>query len=272
MLRKRWLLSLLVGMLLCLGQFVMAAQTPLTQTRAYQAKGDGNGKIYFVKQETGETTFPLYSMNADGSQVKEISNGTIPALWTADISPDHSTIVYVVENEMGDDIYTAKADGSGATKIYSTGDNINAVRFSPDGQSIGFITQDITGGEQNGMLAVMSITGANPRSLSPARFSVPARFSAAARYSSPARKAVSGRKYGSMSHKMFSSSLSGTTVTSNTVTGMFAFSPDSSKIAFSNNNGYLCIIKTDGTGLTAMSDDGYDPYWNSNGMGTLSAG
>ena len=222
MLRKCWLLGMSAGLMLCVWQLGCAAQMPLTQTRSYMAKGDGDGKIYFAKMETGEKTFPICSMNVDGSQVKSIANGTLPALWTADFSPDHSMIAYVVENEMGDDIYTAKADGSGAAKIYSTGDMIGQVRFSPDGQSIAFTTQDIEGGQTNGMLVVMTITGANPRSLSPIRVF-------------PKRSLAQRPNYKMAPGRPSMLSVSGTNVTSNTVTGMFAFSPDSKKIAYTRD-------------------------------------
>ena len=100
---------------------------------------DGS-KIVFSSNRDG--TQSLYTMNADGSNVKRITSGTN---GTADIeprwSPQGNIIVYRSGDPANADIYTVNVDGSNKQKIVNNTTNDWDPGFNSDGTRIIFMRQ-----------------------------------------------------------------------------------------------------------------------------------
>ncbi len=100
---------------------------------------DGS-KIVFSSNRDG--TQSLYTMNADGSNVKRITTGTN---GTADVeprwSPQGNIIVYRSGDPANADIYTVNADGSNKLKIVNNTTNDWDPAFNSDGTRIIYMRQ-----------------------------------------------------------------------------------------------------------------------------------
>jgi len=97
-----------------------------------------NGKIVFIANPTG--TWQMYTINADGSGMAQITNLPATTLegWMPSFSPDGKKIAFCHDMTGAPEIYTINADGSGLTQV--TFDNFFdcAARWSPDGMRIAF--------------------------------------------------------------------------------------------------------------------------------------
>jgi Tol biopolymer transport system component len=97
-----------------------------------------NGKIVFNANLTG--TWQMYTINADGSGMTQITNLPATTLegWGPTFSPDGQKISFCHDMSGAPEIYTINADGTGLTRL--TFDNLFdcAARWSPDGRRITF--------------------------------------------------------------------------------------------------------------------------------------
>jgi Tol biopolymer transport system component len=214
---------------------VFAAQTRVTQHTLYMScAGSGSGKVYFVKDQTGETP-DLWSMNENGTGVQRVTND---ALYEKSLSfaPDGTKIIVVKESDSTDYIYKMNPDGSSPSELYSTAGSISGAAVSPDGSKIAFIEN--MPGDQGGTLLVMDNTGSGLHTLSVN--SIPPK----------ARALCSGIRAATRS----SFAVAGTTMTKNSVYGGISFSPDSSKILFDGDR----TINVNGTGLVTISTMSFD--------------
>jgi Tol biopolymer transport system component len=121
------------------------------------------GKILFVSQRDGN--LELYSMNADGSQQKRLTN-TKQNEQCADWSPDGSQIVYSRTDDF--QIYTMAADGSRQKKI-SSGNNITSnPSYSPDGKRIAYASLQRSGNTvKQANIRLVNANGSNGKDLIP---------------------------------------------------------------------------------------------------------
>lgn len=118
----------------------------VTVDRAYAVFPGQNGKIVFTGNQTG--TWQLYTVNGDGSGLKQITNMPPTNIegWLPIFSPDGERILF--SHDPPDDpcglgvgscvdLYVVNADGTGLTRL--THDGISwAGRWSPDGSEIVF--------------------------------------------------------------------------------------------------------------------------------------
>lgn len=121
---------------------VLIATLVLCAIGASQAAGNAfpgaNGKIAFTTYAGGGE---LYSMNADGTNVLNLTNNVAPdynAMWSA----DGTKIAFDTSRDGNFEIYSMNADGSTPTRL--TDDTINGVgddwspNWSPDGTKLVF--------------------------------------------------------------------------------------------------------------------------------------
>jgi Tol biopolymer transport system component len=121
--------------------FLSCDQTnPLDSDAPFEA-----GPILFVSDKSG--TWQLWSMNEDGSNVRELTHD--PAFWIIDArwSPDGSKIVFTSRDDRlsprdrGAALYVMNADGTGGYKLTNPplGESWDVnPRWSPDGKKIAF--------------------------------------------------------------------------------------------------------------------------------------
>lgn len=98
-----------------------------------------NGRIVFAANRSG--TYQLYTINPDGSDMRQITNlpPTENSTWFPDYSPDGKRIVFIHDVTGQLELYVIKADGSGLKQL--TNDSSRAKlfpRWSPDGTRIVF--------------------------------------------------------------------------------------------------------------------------------------
>ena len=110
----------------------------LASLPAYATFPGQNGKIVFIANPTG--TWQMYTINADGSGMTQITNlpPTTIEGWAPSFSPDGKKIVFCHDMTGAPEIYTINVDGTGLTQL--TSDNLFdcAPRWSPDGMRIAF--------------------------------------------------------------------------------------------------------------------------------------
>jgi TolB protein len=102
-----------------------------------------NGRILFASGSTENVT--LFSMNADGSDLRELRSGG-ENLSNPVVSPDGSSIAYSQRRGYSVDLWIMKADGSEPRQLTSGDDSMWNVPtcFSPDGKWIFFNRWGVT--------------------------------------------------------------------------------------------------------------------------------
>jgi Tol biopolymer transport system component len=221
-----------------------SGQIRLTSHRNYKyfGIGDGEGKIYFLKHESGGN-FDLYRMDEDGSNVSQITNDSMVECYGGgfDISSDKTKLVMTKISDEYDYIYTMNSDGSNAKSIYSTKNRITALKISSDTNKIAFVEFDPIN-PNGGSLYIINFDGSEVKSLSP-------------------RKSISINR--TISTPSFA--ISGSTLTQELVStnyNIISFSPLSNKIVFLDKYGYLSKINVDGTSMVQITTFTVEsPYW-----------
>jgi TolB protein len=117
---------------------------------------DGS-KIAFMGTEGG--LFDIYVMDADGSDVHNITNTPHEAEGQPAWSPDGHLIAFVVGAE-GMDVFVMNPDGTGRTDVTSTStDNEAWPTWSPDGTELAFM------GGPGSSICVIGVDGTNRRTI-----------------------------------------------------------------------------------------------------------
>jgi Tol biopolymer transport system component len=127
---------------------------------------DGS-QLAFTSNRGANGWFRVYIMNADGSNVREVTTGAGPA-W----SPDGQYLVHQDWNVDNNDIYTIRTDGQERTRLTTSSAEDSKPVWSPDGARIAFISN------RNGNEDIFTInvdgSGLNQRTTSPFRDNDPA--------------------------------------------------------------------------------------------------
>jgi Tol biopolymer transport system component len=96
------------------------------------------GKIVFQSDRATLDGSPLlYTMNPDGSEIRQVPISLPSALGSADISPDGEQVAF----NYGFTIYTVRGDGADLRLVVPAGKGASTPTWSPDGQQIAFAAQ-----------------------------------------------------------------------------------------------------------------------------------
>jgi TolB protein len=128
------------SILVCIVALLVVASLPASAT--YPGK---NGRIAFVGNFSG--TWQIYTINADGSDLFQVTNlpatELFPADWFPNFSPDGQRIAFSHDMTGAVELYVVNVDGTGLTQItHDNAENLFPV-WSPDGSRILFSTQYI---------------------------------------------------------------------------------------------------------------------------------
>ena len=96
-----------------------------------------NGRIAFASNKDGN--YEIYTMNADGSDVKRLSYHPADDL-SPSWSPDGSRIAFASDRDGNGAIYTMNADGSDVTRLTNNSFSDWTPSWSPDGSRIAFVS------------------------------------------------------------------------------------------------------------------------------------
>lgn len=95
-----------------------------------------NGEIAFVSDRDG--SYQIYLMNADGSQLRRLTNGpgeNAKPAW----SPDGSQIAFTSDRDGNREIYLMQSDGSGQLNFTNYLGDDHSPTWAPDGSAIAFV-------------------------------------------------------------------------------------------------------------------------------------
>ncbi|MGH7196075.1 MAG: DUF5050 domain-containing protein [Candidatus Saccharimonadales bacterium] len=119
-------------------------------TKAHADSWPGlNGKILFSSDRAHTGQYEIYTMNADGSDVTQLTSDANLAHSNQDPrwSPDGTKIVFRSNRDGNDEIYTMNADGSNQKRVtYNIGYDVVHPSFSPDGSKIVFALRPTSNG------------------------------------------------------------------------------------------------------------------------------
>ena len=116
------------------------------------------GRIAFTSNRDGNPE--IYTMNADGSDVKRLTNNPE---WdgSPSWSPDGHRIAFVSYRDGDGEIYVMNSDGTSLTRLTNSPSHEEGIAWSPDGQRIAFASER----EGNRDIYVMNADGSDVRPL-----------------------------------------------------------------------------------------------------------
>jgi Tol biopolymer transport system component len=126
-------------------QFLVVAVLVLFTNTSWATYPGQNGRIAFVADFGG--TWQIYSINADGSDLVQVTNlpqtELFPGNWLPSFSPDGGRIAFSHDMTGALEIYVINADGTGLKQVTHDGAENQVPRWSPDGSRILFASQYI---------------------------------------------------------------------------------------------------------------------------------
>ncbi|MBB6051805.1 TolB family protein [Armatimonas rosea] len=217
-----------------------------------------NTRIVFVSQRYGAAG--IYIMNADGTNQTRLTNNTVQERSPI-FSPDGKSIVYTrYDNPTEGDLYLMNVDGTGAKNLTSGPGTDAATCFTPDGSKILF-TNSQTGAST---IYSVNIDGSEKRRLT----------ASSELESSPVISPDGAQIAFVRSSELWIMNVDGTgqkklsNDPSGNVSGI-SFSPNGKRIMYNfykNLNTSICIMNSDGTGVTQISASGrYSPRFSPDG-------
>ena len=219
---------------------------------------DGDSRIVFRSDRDGD--FEIYSMKADGSDLRKLTNNTAYddfPVW----SPDGKKIAFVSDRDGPTEINVMNADGSRLRRLTQDNGPVNAFpAWSPDGKKIAF-SSDRDGNRE---IYVMDANGSNQVNLT----NDPG-YDASPAWSPDGKRILfNTRRDGNLElYVMNADGSRQTRVTKNYTADEFpAWSPDGSKILFSSNRTgqrAIYVMDADGSNPVQLTANSYKDYWPS---------
>lgn len=214
-----------------------------------RASADGS-KILFQSNRSGN--WQLYTMNADGSDVRQITQGDHNYNFP-DWSPDNRKVAFTSDRDGNEEIYVMNLDGSGLTRLTNSPARDIHPYFSPDGKSLLFNSS--RDAENSFEIYQTDLSGKNQR-----RLTQTTEVETCARFSPDGKKIVYLKGFPDGSDEVFVMNADGSNPVNLTNTpqmeGWPAWSPDGSKIIFSSRrDGNYCLyeMNADGSNLHQLT-------------------
>ncbi len=230
------------------------------------------GVISFLSTRDGN--FEVYTMSANGTDIKNLSNNKALDYWTS-WSPDGKKLVFYSDRDGNKEIYIMNEDGTNQINISNSPANENVPQWSPDGKKILF-----TSDKDHRLMEIytMNINGSNVT-----RLTMDENYNESPSWS-PDMKSILFTKQlkdpSDTSHaangEIFIMNADGSnekrlTNKKGFDSGAF-FSPDGKRIAFygesDEGNWDIFIMDSDGSNLINLTNDSiedYSPTWSPNG-------
>lgn len=255
--------------------FLLPLQLFSQEPSAKRNKADEpSGNITFMTTRDGP--FELYTMNAKGEMVTNLSNNKTADYWAS--YPSDAKVVYFYSKRDGnEEVYRMDHDGANQVNISSHPANDRFPSVSPDGKKIVFMSDR---DDLQGEMYLMSADGHGVRRLTfNAVGEDAARWSPDGKYilfGKDARNPLDSTSKDPEDFEIFRILVDGTNETRLTHMPGFcagpAISPDGKRIAFygRTENGFLDIytMNVNGSGLkniTMDSTENYSPHWSPDG-------
>ena len=121
--------------------------------------GPADGTIAFTSDRDGD--YELYLMNADGSNVRQLTHNDRHADWVPTWSPDGTQIAFTSDRDGDFEIFLMNADGTDQRQLTDNLSFETAPSWSPDGARIAF-TSDSDGDPE---IFVINVDGTDQRQL-----------------------------------------------------------------------------------------------------------
>lgn len=249
-------------------------------------------EIMVVSEEDSNGVLQLFIRNIDGSNPTQLTFNSNKS-WMPAISPIGDKIAYVLESSTSSDIYVINVDGS-CNQILTTGGLNITPTWTPDGAKILYTHTATLNGSIPQRILHMDADGSNKKPL----ISDSGQYSEVVPTISPdgSQVAFASDRSGENKYEIWKVNMNGTNLTRLTTSGydeliqgniqqkVPSWSPDGNKIALWQgvemselnldgserdqmifNSWKVCVMNTDGTGLTAV-DFGDDPTWSNDGQ------
>lgn len=124
----------------------------------------GGDRIAFVRPRGGTIAFweapAIFSMNADGTEVRQVSSGDGGSDFSPSWSPDGEQLAFSAFRFEDSSLFVVEPDGTGERSLLSVGYVADPV-WSPDGRLLAFVGNDADGSGSGTAIYVMSADGTN---------------------------------------------------------------------------------------------------------------
>ena len=231
---------------------------------------DLNGKIYFDSNRNGN--YEIYSMNADGSNIINITNTPEYDEMMPAVSPDGNTVVFMRAEHYdfaSNELWTADADGGNARQLTDNSSADGHADFAPDSKHIVYVSWR----DGNEELYIMNIeSGEDTRITHHNASDNDPDWSPDGAYisfkSTRAYTDSSEAEFLDIRYEIYEMDTAGSSITRLTNDSLSDhdpdYSPDSNDIAFlrvfDDNTNDVCIMKRDGSGIENLSVTGNNWY------------